>query len=201
MKKYVLITICLMISLFLAGCGGNTQRIPFKEAESMMVVAYAYDDHTGMVQIDITEDVPWYDELEILCKRVNGWSEKKMIPAVSPIRDKEEDKLYIESEEMLHNVVLSIRLPDPDPSDNVKETHTATIAIRALTDDRCFLKRTDTWFALREQTDGTAHMDQNNTNEAWVYEDKAAWEMVAELEAAIRETAMEISESEKQEAE
>lgn len=201
MKKYVLIAICLMLSLVLAGCGEYTQRIPFKEAESMMTVAYAYEDNSGMTQIDITEDVPWYEKLEKLCKRINGWSEKKMIPATDFSWEKEEGKLYIESEEILHNVVLSIHLPDPDPSDDVIETRTTTIAIRALTDSRCFFGRTDSWFALQEQADGTADMEKNITDEAWVYEDKDAWEMIAELEAAMRETALEAAESEKQETE
>lgn len=201
MKKFALIFVCLMIPLFLTGCDETTQRIPFKEAESMYTVAYANEDHTVMKQIDITEDLLWYDDLIRLCKRINGLSEKKMIPATDLHWEKDENKLYIESDEIVHNVVLSIRLPDSDPSDDVIEYNTATIAIRTLTDNRCFLGRTDTWFALREQADGTADTDKNNTNEAWVYEDEAAWEMIAELEVAMRETAAEMAEAEKQETE
>jgi len=200
MKKFILVLVSLILFLFLTGCGETTQRIPFKEAESMYAIAYAYEDH-GMTQIDITEDMPWYDDLENLCKRINGLSEKKMIPATSLDWEKDENKLYIESDEIVHNVVLSIRLPDSDPSDDVIEYNTATIAIRTLTDNRCFLGRTDTWFALREQADGTADTDQNNTDEAWVYEDGAIWEMIAELDAAMRETAAEMAEAEKQETE
>ena len=191
MKKFILFLVSLIMFLFLIGCDETTQRIPFKEAESIYTIAYAYEDH-GMTQIDITEDLPWYDDLEKLCRRINGLSEKKMIPATDRDWEKEDDKLYIESDEIVHNVVLSIRLPDSDPSDDVIEYNTATIAIRTLTDNRCFLGRTDTWFALREQADGTADTDQNNTNEAWVYEDKAAWEMIAELDVAIRKTAGEM---------
>lgn len=95
-----------------------------------------------------------------------------------------------------HNVVLSIRLPDSNPSDDVIEYNTTTIAMRTLTDNRCFLGRTDTWFALREHADGTADTDQNNAKEAWVYEDEAAWEAIAELEATMRETAAAMAESE-----
>lgn len=198
--RCVLVPIALLAGVSLCGCAENTQRIPFKEAESMYTIAYAYEDH-GMTQIDITEDVPWYDDLEKLCKRINGLSEKKMIPATDLDWEKNDDKLYIESDEIVHNVVLSIRLPDSDPSDDVREYNTTTIAIRTLTDNRCFLGRTDTWFALQEQADGTADTDQNNTDEAWVYEDEVAWEMIAELDAAMRETAAEMAEVEKQETE
>jgi len=199
-KKFILFFINLIMFLFLEGCDETTQRIPFKEAESIYTIAYAYEDH-GMTQIDITEDVPWYDDLEKLCSRINGLSEKKMIPATDLHWEKDDDKLYIESDEIVHNVVLSIRLPDSDPSDDVSEYNTTTIAMRTLTDNRCFLGRTDTRFALREHTDGTADTDQNNTSEAWVYEDEAAWKMIAELEAAMRETAAEMAEVEKQETE
>ena len=201
MKKFVLFFVSLKMFLFFSGCAGNTQRIPFNEAESMYTVAYVYEDHTGMTQIDITEDVPWYEALERLCKRINSISEKKMIPATDALWEKDEDKLYIESEEIVHNVVLSIHLPDTDPSDDVSEYNTSTIAIRTLTDNRYFLGRTDTWFALREQADGTADTDQNNSSYGWVYEDEAVWEMIAELDTAIRETAMEMAEAEKKEAE
>jgi len=196
MKKFILFFLCLVLSLLLAGCGENTQRIPFKEAESMMTVAYAYEEYTGMKQIDITEDLPWYDDLIKLCKRINGLSEKEMIPATDLHWEKEDDKLYIESDEIVHNVVLSIRLPDSNPSDDVIEYNTTTIAMRTLTNNRCFLGRTDTWFALREHADGTADTDQNNAKEAWVYEDEVVWEMIAELEAAMRETAAAMAKSE-----
>ena len=111
----VLLSIMMMCVILFFGCTEETQRIPFKEAESMMTVAYAYENNTGMVQVDITENLSWYDDLEQLCGRINGLSEKKMIPATSYNWEKEEGMLYIESEEMLHNIVLSIRLPDSDP--------------------------------------------------------------------------------------
>ncbi|MBQ8402655.1 MAG: hypothetical protein IJX14_12085 [Clostridia bacterium] len=193
MKKFILVLVSLILFLFLAGCGETTQRIPFKEAESMYTMAYANEDHTEMTQIDITEDLPWYDDLIKLFKRINGWSEEKMIPAAYHFE--EDGKLMVTSDEMESKVVFQIKLPDTDPNDDIREHHIITFALRALTDNRCYLSLDDNFFRFTEETEHTVNQEE------WLYEDKAAWEMIAELEAAIRETAGEMAEAEKQETE
>ena len=191
--RCVLVPIALLVGVSLCGCTENTQRIPFKEAESMYTMAYANEDHTGMTQIYITEEVPWYDDLEKLCKRINGWPEKKMIPATYHFE--EDGKLLVTSEEIESSIVFQIKLPDTDPNDDIREHHIITFALRALTDNRCYLSLDDNFFRFTEETEHTVNQEE------WLYEDKAAWEMIAELEAAIRETAGEMAEAEKQETE
>lgn len=193
MKRFLILVFLLIGVMFLYSCAEGTQRIPFKEAESMYTMAYANEDHTEMTQIDITEDVPWYDDLIKLFKRINGWSEKKMIPATYHFE--EDDKLLVTSEEIESNVVFQLKLPDTDPNDDIREHHIITFALWALTDNICYLGLDDVFFRFTEETEHTV------VQEEWVYEDKTACEMIAELETAIRETALEIAESEKQEAE
>ena len=64
-----------------------------------------------------------------------------------------------------------------------------SFALRALTDNRCYLSLNDNFFRFTEETEHTVNQEE------WIYEDKAAWEMIAELE-----TALEMAESENQEA-
>ncbi len=193
MRRVIVLLSLMMCVILFFGCTENTQRIPFKEAESMMTVAYAYEDNTGMTQIDITEELPWYDDLEKLCKRINGWSEGKMLPATYHFE--EDGKLLVTSEEIESTVVFQIKLPDTDPNDDIREYHTITYALKALTENRCYLSWDDVFFRFTEETEHTV------VQEEWICEDKTACEMIVELEAAIREIALEIAESEKQEAE
>ena len=187
MKKFILVLVSLILFLFLTGCGETTQRIPFKEAESMYTMAYANEDHTKMTQIDITEDLPWYDDLIKLFKRINGWPEEKMIPAAYHFE--EDRKLMVTSDEMESKVVFQIKLPDTDPNDDIREHHIITFSLWALTDNRCYLHLGDNFFRFTEETDHAVN------EEEWVYEDKTAWEMISELETAIRKTAGEMGEN------
>ncbi len=193
MKKFLVLISLMICAMLLCSCTEETQRIPYKEAESMMTVAYAYEDNTGMTQIDITEDLPWYDNLEKLCKRINGWSEKKMLPAT--YHYEEYGRLLVTSDEIESKVVFQIKLPDTDPNDDIREHHIITFALWALTDNRCYLSWDDVFFRFTEETEYTV------VQEEWICEDKTACEMIVELEAAIREIALEIAESGKQEAE
>ncbi|MBQ3176727.1 MAG: hypothetical protein IJB52_02825 [Clostridia bacterium] len=191
MKRFLLM-FSLLVCTVLCSCTETTQRIPFQEAESMYTMAYANEDHTEMTQIDITENLPWYDDLIKLFKRINGWPEKKMIPATYHFE--EDGKLLVTSEEIESSIVFQIKLPDTDPNDDIREHHIITFALWALTDNRCYLSLNDNFFRFTEETEHTVNQEE------WIYEDKAAWEMIAELETAIRETALEMAESENQEA-
>ena len=191
--RCVLIPVALLAGVSLCGCGGTTQRIPIKEAESMFTMAYANEDHTEMAQIDITEDLPWYDDLIKLCKRINGWPEEKMLPAT--YHYEEDGKLLVTSEEIENSIVFQIKLPDTDPNDDIREHHIITFALWALTENRCYLSLDDNFFRFTEETEHTVNQEE------WVYEDKTAWEMIAELETAIQKTAAEMAEAEKQETE
>ncbi len=184
MQKRMYGTVLLVCCLFLSGCVGTGQRIPLKDAESIMGGEYAYEDHTGITHFDITEEMPWYADMEMLCERVNRWPEKKMSPAA--YYKEEEGKQLVTPEEIENSVVLQIRLPDTNPDDDIREYHTITFGLYALTENRCYLRRDDVFFRIGEDTEQTV------TSEAWVIEDKTACDMIAGLEAAMRETAAEI---------
>ena len=193
MKQFVII-ILLMCTLLMSSCSENSQRIPINDVENIMCAEYAYENNTGLTYFEITDEMPWYADMERLCERVNRWSEKKLIPATY---DREENgKLLVTSEEIMNSLIFQVKLPDTDPTDDVKEYHTINIVLWALTGNRVFLSRDDRLIRFTEVNEHTA-----TTTEIGVIKDKIACEMIAELEKAMRVTASEMAESENQETE